>query len=83
MGNGQWQLAFGLAIGGPAAVIDAELAVFQLGNLRGHPIQQEAIVRGEDHGANVVVERLLQLILRRHVQMVGRLVEQQQLAWFQ
>src|SRR5579859_4988138 len=44
VGQGQGQLALGLAVRGPAAFIDAQLAVFQLGHSGGDAIEQEAIV---------------------------------------
>ena len=77
------QGAFGLAIGGPAAVIDGQLPVHELGHLGRYPIEQKPIVRLKDQGSTVAIQSALELVFGRHVEMVRRLVQQQQLAWLQ
>ena len=72
-----------LTIRGPTTVVDHQLAIDELGNPGRHSIEQEAVVRREDHRARVVVQRLLQLVLGRDVQMVRRLIKEQQLSWLE
>ena len=42
------------------------------------PAQERAVVRHEDHRALEVAERVDQHVLRREIEMVGRLVEDQE-----
>ena len=44
-----------------------------------HRIEERAVVRNDQHAAGVVGERALQDILRLHVEVVGRLVEDQEI----
>ena len=50
----------------------------QIGDARDDGVEEEAIVRDEDDRVRVRVQVLLEPVARFEVQMVGRLVEQQQ-----
>ena len=50
----------------------------QVGDARHHGVEEVAIVRDEDHRVRVGDEVLLEPVARLEVEMVGRLVEQQQ-----
>ena len=50
----------------------------QLPNLGGDPIEEDAVVRDDDQTAAEVLEVILQPLHRRQIEVVGRLVEEEQ-----
>ena len=61
-----------------AGIFDRRAVAFE-GDGRGHqPVEEVAVVAHQQDGAVVVVERLLQEVERVGVEVVGRLVEHQQ-----
>ena len=60
-----------------AARVDADAAVVEVGHVRAHRVQEVAVVRDDDDRALALVEHVLQPADRVDVEVVGRLVEQQ------
>ena len=60
------------------AVVVGQRAQRQIGDARDDGVEEEAIVRDEDHRVRVGVQILLEPVARLEIEMVGRLVEQQQ-----
>ncbi len=78
---GLQQRAAGLALDQEVVVvagIDDETLGREVGDRRDHPIQEVTVVRDDDHGAVVAGEEVLQPRQGGEVEVVGRLVEQQQ-----
>src|SRR5688572_4885704 len=65
-----------------AAGIDRELAGMQVDDLVDRAIPQLAIVADQQHGVRVALEEILEPQGRFEVEMVGRLVQQQQVRRF-
>ncbi len=61
-----------------AAAIEHELAVVEMENVVGYRVENVAVVADDDEGAPPVAQKGLQPQRRLEVEMVGRLVEQQQ-----
>ncbi len=70
---------FGLQVGGVIARMRKAPAIGQLNDPRGDHIEEVAVVRDEDDGARKLVQKLLQPQNRLGIQVVGRLVQQQQI----
>src|SRR5579883_660476 len=60
------------------ALEDVQTAVAYLPNLRGQPLDQVAVVRDQQQRACEALQHLLQHLLRGDIQVIGRLVQQQQ-----
>ena len=73
----------GLQVRGVVALVGVEVAAVDLADPLGHVVQEVAVVRDGEHGAFVVVQELLQPQHAFGVQVVGRLVEQQQVGRLQ
>src|SRR5690606_33543503 len=64
---------------GPAAgSLDDVAAAVQADGRGGEPVDEVAVVADQDQGAVVVGQQLLELVEGVHVQVVGRLVQHQQ-----
>src|SRR5690606_22323039 len=61
-----------------AGGLDHVAAAVQGDGGRGQAVDEVAVVRHQDQGAVVAFQQLLQLLQRVHVEVVGRLVEDQQ-----
>ena len=68
----------GLQVRGVIALVGVQAAAVDLADPLGHVVQEVAIVRDGQHGAGVLVQELLQPQHGLGVQVVGRLVEKQQ-----
>ncbi len=68
----------GLQVGGVVALVREQLPAVDLADPLGHVVEKVAIVRDGEHRAGVVLEELLQPQHRLGIQVVRRLVEQQQ-----
>ena len=71
------------AVPGVVARVPGELAVFDFQDGADHPVEQVAVVGDQDHGSVAVVEKVLQPVQAFEVQMVGRLVEEQDIGFFE
>ena len=60
------------------AEVVGQRAQRQVGDARDDGVEEEAIVRDEDHRVRIGVEVLLEPVARFEIEVVGRLVEQQQ-----
>ena len=60
------------------AGIVGQLAKIEVGDARDDRVEKEPVVRDEDHGVRICREILLEPVPRLEIEMVGRLVEQQQ-----
>src|SRR5580658_3456625 len=60
-----------------------DLTVSHFENSRGKFIDEIAIMRNKDHCPAVFLERFQQHVLGAHVQVIGGLVEQQEIGWLQ
>ena len=67
-----------LQVGGVVALVGIELAAVDLANPLGHVVQEVAVVRDGHDGAGIAVEELLQPEHALGVQVVGGLVQKQQ-----
>ena len=67
-----------LEVGGVVALVGVELASVDLADPLGHIIEEVAVVRDRHDGAGVAVQELLEPEHRLGVEVVGGLVEQQQ-----
>ena len=65
-------------VGGVVAGIGVELAQVELEGLGDHPVEEVAVVAGDQDGAGVGAEELLEPLDAQQVEVVGRLVEQEQ-----
>ena len=65
-------------VGAVDAAVDGQRPQPDLGDLRDHAVEEVAIVRDQHHRVRIVDEELLQPVARLEVEVVGRLVEQQQ-----
>ena len=63
---------------GPAAVVGAQLAVLDRERPLGDRVEQRAVVRDEQHGARERVERRLERLAALEVEVVRRLVEDEE-----
>ena len=54
-------------IGGVIAVVEGDTAVFQLGNVRCHLVQQIAVVGNDEDTARVLLEQFLELPFGGHI----------------
>ena len=63
------------------AGIKGQLAVFQMQNFPGHPVQQVAVVADQQHRARIISQIGFQPKGRLEIEMVGRLVQQQQVGF--
>ncbi len=63
---------------GPAAVVGAQLPVFDRQRPLGDPIEQRTVVRDEQHRPRERVERRLERLAALEVEVVGRLVEDEE-----
>ena len=61
------------------ADVVGERAQRQVGDARDDRVEEEAVVRDEDHRVRIGVQVLLEPVARFEIEMVGRLVEQQQI----
>ena len=68
----------GLQIGGVVPLIGVERAAIDLADPLGDVVQEVAVVRDGQHGSLVVLQELLEPEHRLRVQMVGGLVQEQQ-----
>ena len=59
-------------------IVVGERAQRQIGDARDDRVEEEAIVRDEDDGVRVGVQVLLEPVARLEIEVVRRLVEQQQ-----
>jgi len=66
-----------------AAFVSKKLTFTQRPHFIGQGIHQEAIVRHQQHGACKTVEHVLQNLLRSHIEMICRLVQQQEIGALQ
>src|SRR5690606_4720865 len=73
-------LAVGLVVGVVALEPDHPAVAFERENARRHAVEEPAIVRAHDRAAPEFQQRLLERAQRVDVEVVGRLVEQQQVA---
>ena len=64
---------------GVVAVIVGQRAQREIGDARDDRVEEIAIVRHEDHGVRVVGEVALEPVARLEIEVIGRLVEQQQI----
>ena len=62
-----------------AALVELQLRVFEMQDLLGHAVQEIALVTDDEHGAAVAPQVLLQPQGGLEIEVVGRLVEQQQI----
>src|SRR5665213_3702925 len=60
---------------------NVHVPVFNLEDTRGQVVDKVAIVRNQNYGAGVFVQRIEQDVFRAHVQVIGGLVEQQEIRW--
>ena len=72
-----------LEVGGVVALVREEAAAVHLADPLGHVVQEVAVVRDGQHRAGVGAQELLQPQHRLGVQVVGGLVEQQQVGRLQ
>ena len=68
----------GLQVGGIVALVGIQVAAVDLADPLGNVIQEVAVVGNGKHGAGIVVEEMLEPQDGLGIQMIGRLVEQQQ-----
>ncbi len=68
----------GLEIGGVVDLIGVEVTAVDLADPLGHMVEEVAVMRDGEHGAGVVLEEVLEPQDGLGVQVVGGLVEQQQ-----
>ena len=52
--------------------------ILQVNGVVGHAVEEKAVMRDDDERRGQVVQKILQPLQRGDVQMVGRLVQQQQ-----
>jgi hypothetical protein len=79
-GLGVEQLARGALLleGGVSALVERELAALQMQDLVDRALQEVAVVADHDHGARIMREMILEPQRALEVEIVGGLVEQQQ-----
>ena len=65
-------------VGAVVADVVGERAKRQIGDARDHGVEEETIVRDENDGVRIGVQVLFEPVPRLEIEMVGRLVEQQQ-----
>ena len=58
--------------------VNVDVAVLDLKDARGRAVDKVAVVRDKQHRALEVFHRVEQHVFRAHIQVVGRLVEQQE-----
>ena len=63
---------------GPAAVVRAQRAVLERDDPVGHGVEERAVVRDEEHGSRERLERGLERLARLDVEVVRRLVEDEE-----
>ena len=71
-------LGLGLEIGGVVALVGDAAAAIELEDPAGDVVEEVAVVGDDHHGAGILAQVLFQPRRRLGVEMVGRLVEQQQ-----
>jgi hypothetical protein len=71
-------LLYGLLVHAEIAAVEQHFAAIQLGDAV-HPVQQHAIVADQHQTSRIVIQRVVEAMPRIRVEVVGRLVEQQDL----